>query len=203
MGGILSGVLLEHFWWGSIFLINVFVVVMALVVGFFLIWLRQDPHAARPARRVPLDRRAGHARRRRHRAPDHGWASTQTILTLAVAIVVIAAFVWWEFHAKEPMLDLRFFKNPRFTVADYRDHTCVLRDAGFVLPLHPVPPVRARVRPAERRGACTLPWALVYMLAATRSAKLVERLGQRLVVSSGLVLAGVGLAILAARQPYQ
>ena len=37
MGGIVSGALLEHFWWGSIFLINVVVVVVALVAGFFLI----------------------------------------------------------------------------------------------------------------------------------------------------------------------
>ncbi len=37
MGGVVSGALLEHFWWGSIFLINVVVVVVALVAGFFLI----------------------------------------------------------------------------------------------------------------------------------------------------------------------
>src|SRR5205823_10560259 len=37
MGGIVSGALLEHFWWGSIFLFNVFVVVVALFAGFFLI----------------------------------------------------------------------------------------------------------------------------------------------------------------------
>ena len=69
MGGVVSGALLEHFWWGSIFLINVVVVVVALVAGFFLIppVAREDPRAARPARRGPLDRRAERAGLRDHR----------------------------------------------------------------------------------------------------------------------------------------
>jgi MFS family permease len=47
-------------------------------------------------------------------------------------------------------------------------------------------------------GVRTLPWAIAYMVSATQSAKMVERFGQRVVVSSGLVVAGSGLAIIAA-----
>ena len=51
-------------------------------------------------------------------APDHGWLSTQTLVDLrAPPCVVLAAFVAWELRANEPMLDLRFFRNPRFTAA--------------------------------------------------------------------------------------
>src|SRR5947209_8672747 len=50
-------------------------------------------------------------------APDNGWASTQTIVTFAIAVAILGAFVWWEFRAKDPMLDLRFFKNPHFAAA--------------------------------------------------------------------------------------
>ena len=49
LGPVLGGWLLENFWWGSIFLINVFVVVVALVAGFFLVPESKDPDA------TPLD----------------------------------------------------------------------------------------------------------------------------------------------------
>src|SRR6476646_3506717 len=119
MGGVFSGALLEHFWWGSIFLINVFVVVVALVAGFFLIpKSREKIHA-------PLDPLgallsiAGLSTLVYGiiEAPDHGWGSALTIATFAVAIAVLAAFVAWEFHADEPMLDLRFFRILRNNAA--------------------------------------------------------------------------------------
>src|SRR5262245_17390205 len=84
MGGIVSGALLEHFWWGSIFLINVFVVVLALVAGFFLIpRSRERIHA-------PLDPLgallsiAGLSALVYGiiEAPDNGWGSSQTIVPL-------------------------------------------------------------------------------------------------------------------------
>ncbi len=46
-------------------------------------------------------------------------------------------------------------------------------------------------------GVRILPWALAYLVSATQSAKLVERFGQRLVVASGLTIAGLGIALLA------
>src|SRR3954468_21847760 len=119
MGGVVSGALLEHFWWGSIFLINVVVVVIALVAGFFLIpRSREKIHA-------PLDPLgallsiAGLAALVYGiiEAPDHGWGSTQTLVTFGVALGVIGAFVAWELRAKEPMLDLGYFRNPPFTPA--------------------------------------------------------------------------------------
>src|SRR6478609_8946902 len=82
MGGVVSGALLEHFWWGSIFLINVVVVVIALVAGFFLIpRSREKIHA-------PLDPLgallsiAGLSALVYGiiEAPDHGWGSTQTVV---------------------------------------------------------------------------------------------------------------------------
>src|SRR6476659_8108050 len=107
LGGIVSGLLLESFWWGSIFMINVAVVVVALIVGFFLI------PRSREKIHTPLDPFGallsivglsalvyGIIE-----APDHGWGSTQTLVTFAVAFVVLGGFVLWELKAKEPMLD--------------------------------------------------------------------------------------------------
>ena len=99
--------------------------------------------------------------------------------------------MWWQWKAKEPMLDLRFFRNPRFTAA-----TTVITLVFFAMFgtyfiftqylqfVHGYDPLSAGIR--------MVPWALAYIVSATQSAKLVERFGQRLVVSSGLVIGGAG-----------
>ena len=129
--------------------------------------------------------------------PDNGWMSTQTLVTFAFAIVVLAGFIVWELRAKEPMLDLRFFRNPRFTAATtaitlvffamFGSYFIFTQYLQFVRGYDPL-----------SAGIRMLPWALAYMASATQSAKLVERFGQRWVVSSGLLIAGGGLAIVAA-----
>ncbi len=197
-GGVVSGALLEHFWWGSIFLINVFVVVVALVAGFFLIpRSREKIHA-------PLDPLgavlsiAGLAALVYGiiEAPDKGWTSTQTLVTFALAIVVLVAFVVWELRADEPMLDLGYFRNPRFTAATTAITLVFFAMFGsyflftqYLQFVHGYSPLSAGIR--------ILPWALAYLLSATQSAKLVERFGQRAVVASGLTIAGLGGALLA------
>ena len=195
LGGVVSGALLQNFWWGSIFLINVVVVVIALVAGVFLIpRSREKIHA-------PLDPLGavlsivGLAALVYGiiEAPDNGWLSTQTVLTFGAAVVVLVGFIAWELRAKEPMLDLRFFRNPRFTAATtaitlvffamFGTYFVIAQYMQFVRGYSPL-----------ATGVRMLPWALAYMLSATQSAKLVERFGQRRVVSSGLVVVAAGLA---------
>jgi EmrB/QacA subfamily drug resistance transporter len=198
MGGVVSGALLEHFWWGSIFLINVVVVVIALVAGFFLIpRSREKIHA-------PLDPLgavlsiAGLAALVYGiiEAPEKGWTSTQTVVTFAAAIAILAGFVFWQLKAKEPMLDLRFFKNPRFTAATTAITLVFFAMFGsyflftqYLQFVHGYDPLSAGIR--------ILPWALAYLVSATQSAKMVEKFGQRFVVASGLTIAGLGIALLA------
>jgi EmrB/QacA subfamily drug resistance transporter len=198
MGGVVSGALLEQFWWGSIFLINVVVSALAMVVGFFLIpRSREKIHA-------PLDPLgavlsiAGLAALVYGiiEAPDQGWGSARTLATFAIAGVILAGFVVWELRAKEPMLDLGYFRNSRFTAATTAITLVFFAMFGsyflftqYLQFVHGYDPLSAGLR--------VLPWALAYLLSATQSAKLVERFGQRLVVSSGLTIAGLGIVVLA------
>ena len=129
-------------------------------------------------------------------APDHGWSSTQTLATFAVALVVLGAFVAWELRADEPMLDLGYFRNPRFTAATAAITLVFFAMFGsyflftqYLQFVHGYSPLSAGVR--------ILPWALAYLVSATQSAKLVERFGQRRVVASGLTIAGLGIIVLA------
>jgi predicted MFS family arabinose efflux permease len=104
--------------------------------------------------------------------------------------------VWWQLKAKEPMLDLRFFKNPRFTAATTAISLVFFAMFGsyflftqYLQFVHGYDPLSAGIR--------ILPWALAYLLSATQSAKMVEKFGQRFVVASGLTVAGLGIALLA------
>jgi EmrB/QacA subfamily drug resistance transporter len=120
IGPLLGGFLLQHFWWGSVFLINVPVTIFALVTGRFLLPSSKDPNAPRLdlfgaalsiAGLVALlwaiiD------------APTNGWTAPSTVVAFVVGVVLLAGFVFWELTCDHPMLDVRFFKNRRFSAAN-------------------------------------------------------------------------------------
>ena len=65
---------------------------------------------------------------------------------------MLLAFILWELHTPDPMLDVSFFKNPRFSAASVAVTSCSSRCSVDLLP-EPVHPVRARLQPARRRTA--------------------------------------------------
>jgi EmrB/QacA subfamily drug resistance transporter len=197
LGGVTSGWLLQHFWWGSIFLTNVIVVAIALVAGFFLI------PSANERRRAPLDPLGallsiaglGTLIYGIIEAPNRGWMSSSTLVTFALSLVILVAFTRWELRAEHPMLDLRFFRNPRFT-AGATSITLVffVMFGSFFIITQYLQSVLGYT-PLEA-GVRVLPWAAVYMVSTTRSAGLVVRFGQRRVVSAGLIVVAAGLVFL-------
>ena len=98
-------------------------------------------------------------------------------------------------HAREPMLDLRFFRNPRFTAATTAITLVffVMFGTYFIIAQY-LQSVRG-YSPLDA-GVRMIPWALAYMVSAMRSARFVERFGQRRVVSGGLAVMAVGLALM-------
>jgi EmrB/QacA subfamily drug resistance transporter len=119
VGPILGGFLLEHFWWGSVFLVNVPVAIVALTLGRFLIPNSKDPSAPKldfvgsGTSIVGLSLLLWAI----IEVPGKGWSDPTVILTMIGGLLVLGAFAAWELRSDEPMLDLQFFANPRFTVA--------------------------------------------------------------------------------------
>jgi EmrB/QacA subfamily drug resistance transporter len=118
-GPVISGFLLEHFWWGSVFLVNVPVVAVALIGGYILMPKTRDPEQARldPVGALASIVALGSLVYAIIEAPNHGWLGGHTIAWFAVAFVSGAFFLWWERRVDDPMLDLALFRNPRFSVA--------------------------------------------------------------------------------------
>jgi EmrB/QacA subfamily drug resistance transporter len=198
LGGVISGWLLEHFWWGSIFLTNVGVVVVALIAGAFLIPAANDDHepALDLVGAVLSIAGLGALVYAIIEAPTRGWVSAPTLGAFGIAIVILAAFSMWELRVAEPMLDLRFFRNPQFAAAAGSITFVFFVMFGMIFTLTQYLQLVLGYSPLEA-GVRMLPWAVVYMLSARRSARLVERFGQRAVVSVGLAVVAAGLAILA------
>jgi EmrB/QacA subfamily drug resistance transporter len=119
LGGVTSGWLLQHFWWGSIFLTNVAVVAVALIAGAFLVPSANEDHEPALDLVGALLSIAGLGALVYAiiEAPARGWLPGSTLLAFVVAVVVLVGFAWWELSASEPMLDLRFFRNPQFAAA--------------------------------------------------------------------------------------
>src|SRR5207249_4891880 len=129
-------------------------------------------------------------------APTHGWLSIDTVGAFWIAMLILVAFARWELRTPEPMLDLRFFRNPQFAAATSTITLIFFVMFGMIFILTQYLQSVLGYSPLEA-GVRMLPWAVVYMISAPRSARLVERFGQRLVVSSGLTVVAMGLGLLA------
>lgn len=206
IGPIAGGWLLEHFYWGSVFYLNVPVVLIALIGGRFLVPTSRDPeHSTLDLVGASLSIVGlGALLYGIIEAPTYGWGDPITIASFAIAGVVLAGFGWWELRTPNPMLDLRFFKNPRFSAASTAIGLNFFAMFGTFFLLTQYLQVVRSYSPLGA-GLRTLPMAMTMMVAAPMSARFVERFGPKRVMSTGLVLVATGLALMSrvdGRTPY-
>ncbi len=198
VGPVLGGWLLENFWWGSVFFINVPVIVVAVVAGVFLVPDSRDPAA------TPLDpigaalSTLGLAALTYAliEAPSHGWTSGIIVGSFAAAVVLLVAFVFAELRLRHPMMDVRLFENRRFTAASISTALVFFALFGVLFFLTQYLQFVLGYGTLEV-GVRLIPVAASLMIAAPLSARLAERLGTKAVVTAGLVLVSTGLGLLA------
>jgi MFS family permease len=113
-----SGLMLEHFWWGAIFLGMAAVAVVALVAGWRLLPTSRHPDEARldPLGAVLSVIGVTGLLYGFIQAPDDGWTAAPILAAFAVGIAALAAFIAWERRSAHPMLDVRFFAERRFSL---------------------------------------------------------------------------------------
>jgi EmrB/QacA subfamily drug resistance transporter len=118
-GPLLGGWMLQHFWWGSVFLINVPVAAAAFAGGMLLLTESKAPH------RRPLDlpgvllSAVGLAAVTYGMitGPDDGWLSATVLGALVGGVFLVAVFVWWELRQAEPLVEMKLFRNRTFSSA--------------------------------------------------------------------------------------
>lgn len=196
LGPLAGGFLLEHFFWGSVFLVNVPVVIVAVVAGRLLVPTSRDPSAPRldPVGAVLSITGLGVLLFAIIEAPERGWGDGFILATFGVAVLVLGAFAVWELRSDHPMLDVHFFENPRFTSASAAITLVFFAMFGSLFLLTQYLQFVMGYT-ALQTGVRLLPMALTLMVVAPLSARLVERLGTKVVVGTGLSIAATGLLL--------
>ncbi|MEW2314061.1 MFS transporter [Streptomyces bauhiniae] len=206
-GPLIGGFVLDHFWWGAIFLINLPVAALGLVAVAVLVPESKATRAvgagglpARPDLLGALLSTIGMTALvfAVISGPHHGWTSSRVLGSAAVAVVVLAVFAYWESRVEEPMLDLAFFRDRRFTgaVAGAVLITFGMGGALFLLTQHLQ--LVLGYGPLEA-GARTAPLALTVVLLnfSGLSAKWAAKLGTPVAIALGMALMAGGLVSIA------
>ncbi len=95
-----------------------------LIGGFFLIPDSRDPSGSKldPGGALLSIAALGTLLWAIIEGPAHGWQSTSILLAFGIGTILLIAFLAWELSSSNPMLDMRFFKNPRFSAGQRRHH---------------------------------------------------------------------------------
>jgi EmrB/QacA subfamily drug resistance transporter len=196
LGPLTGGFLLEHFYWGSIFLVNIPIVIVGLLAGILLIPDSKDPHPQRidPVGAVLSIVGLSTLLYAIIEGPDEGWTDPTTLGFFAVGGIVLALFFVWELRSDHPMLDLSFFKNPRFSVASGAIALTFFAMFGSIFVLTQYLQFVLGYSPLET-GVRLLAFAIPMMIFAPLSARFVERVGAKVVVGAGLTLTATGLLL--------
>ncbi|MFI9490581.1 MULTISPECIES: MFS transporter [Streptomyces] len=199
IGPITGGALLEHFWWGSIFLVNVPVVVIALIAMAVLVPDSRDPAPGKvdPAGVVLSVVGLVLLVYGIIRGGELADFTDVTVLAPSIGgLVVLAGFVWHEKRSSHPAIDISYFGKPAFSAA-------VAAVALIFFALMGVTFFSAfylqsvRGYSALQSGLLVLPLAVAQMVFAPRARLVVDRFGARAVCAVGMLLVAGGLAAFA------
>ncbi|MDQ1520461.1 MAG: hypothetical protein QOI55_1534 [Actinomycetota bacterium] len=196
IGPVASGWLLGHFWFGSVFLVNVPIIAVALIFGSFLVPRSRDPEQARldPIGALLSVVAIGSLVYGLIQAPDKGWSSGPTLMAFAIGLVVLALFVAWESRVDEPMLDMSYFRNPAFSTAT----------GGMILVFLAMYGVMFLVTQyfqlvlgysALSSALRFLPMAPIMMVVSPLTPRIVARMGSNRTVAAGMASVCVGFLL--------
>ncbi|MGY0060144.1 MFS transporter [Streptomyces sp. LZ34] len=199
-GPLIGGSLLEHFWWGSIFLINLPVALLGLAAVAWLVPESKNPTGDRPDLLGALLSTIGMTGVvfAIISGPEHGWTSQRVLLPAFVGVVVLTGFALWERRIPYPMLDMHFFRDRRFVGAVAGGILVAFGMGGslFLLTQHLQFVLGYDALDA---GLRTAPLALVIVALNLSGvgARLLPRFGTPAVILCGMGLLALGLALIA------
>jgi EmrB/QacA subfamily drug resistance transporter len=188
LGPIVGGWLLEHFSWSSIFIAMAPVAAVAIALVIASVPTSRNTDAA------PVDipglvlsaAAMGLLVFTIIEAPDYGWTSVRSLLGFAVSAVLLAVFIWWEQRTRYPMLDVRLFRNMRFSAASGAVTVAFFTLLGFIFLITLYFQFVRGYAPLST-GVRLLPVALSVGVGSVAGTQLAVRFGTKLIVTVGLV----------------
>ena len=196
IGPIVGGLLLAHFWWGSVFLINVPFTAAGVAAIWMLVPESKNPYPGRVDLVGVLASIAGLVLLVYGiiQGGDKGsWLHPDVLGPAVGGLAVLAFFAWYEARTRYPSLDVRLFRDPRLSsaVAALSLVFFGMMGAFFFLSFY-LQSVRGYS--PLRAGMLSLPFAAGQMLLAPRTASLVQRFGAKAVAAGGLLVVTAALS---------
>ncbi len=197
IGPVLGGFLLVHFWWGSVFLINVPLAAAGLLATAFLVPNSRNPLAkvADPLGSLLSIVGLGLLLYGIIEAPSRSWSSWLIIGALAGSAACVSAFVVWERHTDHPMLPMELFGARRFSVAIASLALVLFALLGLFFLMTQYLQFCLGFSPLQT-GLAIAPIALILLVVAPLSVLAVRHVGTKPVVVCGLLLISAGLGLL-------
>lgn len=195
LGPLLGGVLLEHFWWGSVFLINVPVMLLLMVLGPLLLPESRDPQPGRfdlPSAGLSLASALTFVygmKRFGEYGPD-----AFAVLWLAVGAGIGTVFVIRQRTLATPMINIRLFAHRPFSVSVATNLLAIFALVGLMFFFPQYLQMVHRMRPIEA-GLWMLPAAIAAVLGAVAAAALARYVRLAYLIGGGLLAASAGYAL--------
>lgn len=192
LGPVLGGFLLEHFWWGSVFLINVPIMILLITLGPFLLPNTKDPHPGPFAPLSALQLIAGIllAIYGLKEIGKHGWSIT-TVLFIACGLALLAAFTTRQARLKQPLVDVSLFRSLPFSIAVLANVAGVFALTGILYFLPQYAQLVLNKTPMTA-GLWALPIAGAAIAGAISAPSLAKQLPVGWIIGGGLVIASTG-----------
>ncbi|MGY2083762.1 MFS transporter [Blastococcus sp. SYSU DS0539] len=195
-GPLAGGAVLEHFWWGAVFLVGVPVAVLGIVAVLAVVPESRDPHPGRldvPGVLLSIVALAGLVFGIIRGGSGAGWTSPGVLVPLVGGVLLLVLFVWLQRRSAHPALDVSLFRNPAFSAAAgaLGLNFFALLGATFYL-VYYLQGVRD-YSPLQS-GAALIPVALGMAIMAPNSSRLAERFGAKAVCATGFLLIALSFA---------
>jgi EmrB/QacA subfamily drug resistance transporter len=195
IGPVVGGALLENFWWGSVFLINVPIILIGVVLVLTLVPESRNPNPGRIDLMGVLLSIAGLVALVYGiiDGGEHGFDRISVWLAILAGLAILGWFVWHERRSDHPSLDVSLFKDPRFSAAVASIGLVFFAAFGTLFFLAFYLQLVRGYTPLQA-GLLMTPFAAAQLIFAPQSAGMVRRFGPKAVCATGLALVTVGLS---------
>ncbi|MBO2463459.1 MFS transporter [Actinomadura violacea] len=201
LGPTIGGIIVEHFHWGWIFLINIVPGILVILLGAVVLTGRGKNRRARidlPGVLISATMLFAFI----YGLEDgnkHGWTDPSVLSTFALGAIALVCFIVVESWAPEPMIDLRFFRNRVFTGGLVSQMLYGIGFNGMMFYSQPFLQRFLGFSPPEA-GLVMLPPALTIMVLTPVAFLLATKLGPRPAIGAGMALMGVGMVLFSTLQ---
>ncbi|SEG53593.1 MFS transporter, DHA2 family, multidrug resistance protein [Nonomuraea solani] len=189
VGPVVGGLLLDHFWWGSVFLINVPIMALVLIGGMAVLPESRNPHAGRLDLVSVVLSFAGIVtaiyaiKEVAHKGAGHA----DVVVAGIGGILLLALFVWRQTRLAEPLIDVRLFRRRAFSASIVTNLLAIFGMSAMMLMFAWYLQLVLGWSPLQA-GLAQLPGGLSGAVGGVLAAKLIQPLGRNGVVALGLAM---------------